>query len=120
MRILIIDDDLHAMDQLQQLILHVNPKHDVETCHSSYEALQKFRKEHYDIVFTEIYLQGGMQGNQLITSAPSPTFKVGMANALDNPVIRQPFNHFLIKPITENMLQETFAIAKYNIEYPYL
>ncbi len=120
MRILIVDDDLHAMDSLQQIILNLDPSHDIETCHSSYDALQKIRKNKFDIVITEIYLQGGIQGDQIILNTPKATFKVGMAKSLENPMIRQPFNHFLIKPLTKAMVKETLSMAKYNIEYAYL
>ena len=105
------------MDQLQQLILNIDSSHDVDTVHSSYDALQLLRKRKFDIIFTEVYLQGGIQGHQIITSAPEATFKIGMAEELENPMIRQPFNHFIIKPLTEENVKQAFSIAKYNIEY---
>ncbi|UYP45070.1 hypothetical protein NEF87_001355 [Candidatus Lokiarchaeum ossiferum] len=117
MRILLIDNDLELLDEMSQIILNMDPMHDITICHSSFEALQKFRKNKYDIVITEVYLQGGIPGNELIESAPKKSFKVGMAEVLENPQIRGPFNRFLLKPIKEKALKETLVNAKYNKQY---
>lgn len=119
MRILLIDNDLELLDEMSQIILNMDPLHDITTCHSSFEALQKIRKNKYDIVITEIYLQGGIPGNELIDSAPKKCFRVGMAEVLENPIIRGPFNHFLLKPITEKALKETLMNAKFNKQYAF-
>ena len=119
MRILLIDNDLELLDSMSQIILNMNALHDITTCHSSFEALQKIRKNRYDIVITEIYLQGGIRGNELIDSVSKKSFRVGMAEKLENPLIRGAFNHFLIKPITEKALKETLVNAKYNLQYAF-
>ena len=103
------------------MILDIDPKHEVDMSHSSFDALKQFRKRGYDVVITEIYLQGGIQGNEIIESSarsqPYPCFKVGVAEYLDNPMIRQPFNHFIIKPMTRKHVQEIIVMAKYNLDY---
>ena len=119
MRILLIDNDLELLDNMSQIILNMDALHDITTCHSSFEALQKIRKNKYDIVISEVYLHGGIQGNELINSVPTKCFKVGMAEVLENPMIRHPFNHFMLKPITEKGLKETLVNAKYNMQYAF-
>jgi two-component SAPR family response regulator len=117
MEILIIDNNLEEMDEIKQLILNLDPTHNVETVHFSYDAIKKIQKHHFDIIFCEIYLQGGINGNQIIESAPQKVFKIGMAEKLENPNISQPFNHFIIKPITKEKIKEAIGMAKYNMEY---
>ena len=118
MRILIIDDDLEYADFLQQTLLNIDVSYDIDMSYSSFDALEKLRKTTYDIVIVEIYLQGGLQGNQIIESIKNKsTFKIGMAQELESPMIRQPFNHFIIKPADEKQIQEAITIANYNIKF---
>jgi two-component SAPR family response regulator len=117
MRILLIDDDLESLDLLSQIILNIDPLHDITSCHSSYDALQKIRKKKFDIIITEVFLQGGIQGNQLMESVSKKIFRIGMAKVLESPMIRQPFNHFFLKPVTPKMLKEAFKMAEFNLQY---
>jgi DNA-binding NtrC family response regulator len=114
-------DDVAETERIRQMILDFDPKHEVDMSHSSLDALKQFRKRGYDVVITEIYLKGGIQGNEIIESSarsqPYPCFKVGVAEYLDNPMIRQPFNHFIIKPITKDHIQQLIVMAEYNIQY---
>jgi len=121
MKFLIIDDNVAELEKIRQMILDVDPKHEIDMSHSSFDALKQFRKRGYDVVITEIYLQGGIQGNEIIESGarsqPYPCFKVGVAEYLDSPTIRQPFNHFIIKPITKDHIQQIIVMAAYNLQY---
>ncbi|MHA1612223.1 MAG: response regulator [Promethearchaeota archaeon] len=117
MNILIIDDDLQNQDNLIQLIMQINPKHYVESVHSSVDAQNKLRKEKYDLIIAEIYLKGGLQGHELIQEIRYECFKVGMAKILENPQIRMHFNDFLIRPISKDDIADILAKAKYNKEF---
>ena len=117
MNILIIEDDLQNQDNLKQLILQINPKHDVVTSHSSVDAQKRLRKEKFDLVIAEIYLKGGLQGHDLVQEIRYDCFKVGMAKILENPQIRMHFNDFLIKPISKDNIADILAKAKYNKEF---
>ena len=120
MKFLLIDD-VAETERIRQMILDVDPKHEIDMSHSSLDALKQFRKRGYDVVITEIYLKGGIQGNEIIESSvrshPYPCFKVGVAEYLDNPKTRLAFNHFIIKPITEEHIQQLIVMAEYNIQY---
>ena len=116
LKFLLINDDVSEMETLRQIILDIDPTNEIDMSHSSSDALNQFRKRRYDIVITEIYL-GGIQGNVLIDNCRNKCFKVGMAEHLDSPAIRQPFNHFLIKPISKESIEEVIKMCKYNIAY---
>ncbi|MCF2139821.1 MAG: hypothetical protein K9W44_07195 [Candidatus Lokiarchaeota archaeon] len=117
MDILLIDNDLVNQDRIVQLILQIDPTHDVFTAHSSVDAQRLLRKQKFDIILTEIYLTGGLQGNELIYEVDYDCFKIGMANFLETPQIRMAFNEFLIKPITKEMLQDILKKAQYNLDF---
>ena len=120
MKFLLIDD-VAETERIRQMILDIDPKHEIDMSHSSLDALKQFRKRGYDVVITEIYLKGGIQGNEIMESAarsqPYPCFKVGIAEYLDNPKIRLAFNHFIIKPITKDHIQQLIVMAEYNLKY---
>ena len=120
MKFLLIDD-VAETERIRQMILDVDPKHEIDMSHSSLDALKQFRKRGYDVVITEVYLKGGIQGNEIMESGarsqPYPCFKVGIAEYLDNPKIRLAFNHFIIKPVTKDHVQQLIVMAEYNIQY---
>ena len=114
MNILLIEDDLQNQDRLIQLILQINPKHDVDTAHSSVDAQRIIKKKKFDMVITEINLTGGLHGNELIQEIRYDCFKVGMATHLENAQIRMNFNDFLIKPISKSAIADILTKANYN------
>ena len=121
MKILLIDTDLHAQEFLKQLILALNPKYDIVTAYSSFDASQLLRKEKFDVIIIEIYLQGGIQGNELILDVkPKHCFKIGVASVLESPDVRRPFNLFLLKPITKVGIKKALELANYYLKSPFL
>lgn len=118
MDILLIEDDIVNQDRIVQEILKIEPTHDIVTAFSSVEAQKYIRKQKFDMILTEIYLKGGLQGNELMQEVHDDNcFKVGMAEFLENPQIRMNFNDFLIKPINSTQLKDILAKAKYNLDF---
>ena len=98
MKILIIEPDMEFQDTLEQWILTIDPEHEVTCVYSSSEAIRRMEKTKYDIIICEIFMKGGIPGNELMQIARGNPFKIGMAEILEGPDIRQPFNIFLMKP----------------------
>ena len=118
MDILLIDDDLQNQDQIKQFILQIDPTHEITTCHSSVDAQKYLRKKKFDLIISEVYLKGGLQGNELMYEVSNDdSFKVGMAELLLKPQIRIAFNEFLIKPITKKKIEDVLTKAKYNLTF---
>ncbi|MHA1776065.1 MAG: hypothetical protein DRO88_06115 [Promethearchaeia archaeon] len=118
MDILLIDDDLQNQDQIKQFILQIDPTHEITTCHSSVDAQKHLRKKKFDLIISEVYLKGGLQGNELMYEVSNDdSFKVGMAELLLKPQIRIAFNEFLIKPITKKKIEDVLTKAKYNLTF---
>lgn len=118
MDILLIENDLHNQEKIKQLILQIDPVHDITTCHSSVEAQRYLRKQKFDLIISEVYLKGGLQGNELMYEITDEgCFKVGMAEMLENPQIRMAFNDFIIKPVDKKKIADILTKAQYNLKF---
>lgn len=118
MRALIIDDELHARENLRMLIDEFCPELAVVGDAAGVDdGLVKVRELKPDVVFLDIRMPSGSEGFEFIRKMEAPEFQIVFVTAFKDYAI-QAFNanaiHYILKPIDIDELRE--AVRKL-IEY---
>ncbi|HKK38691.1 MAG TPA: response regulator [Cryomorphaceae bacterium] len=110
-RALIVDDELHARENLKFLIEESSPEIEVVgTADSVHSAEKLFRKLKPDLVFLDIRMPSGAEGFDLLEILEGESFQVVFVTAFKDYAIRafeRRALHYVLKPIDENDLRES-------------
>jgi two-component system, LytTR family, response regulator len=100
---LVIDDELHARENLKLLITEFCKGVEVigEACGKT-EAIEVINKTTPDVIFLDIRMPSGAEGFELLDAIPNKTFQVIFVTAFKDYAIKA-FNanaiHYLLKPV---------------------
>jgi two-component system LytT family response regulator len=115
MKVLIVEDEIHAAERLKRLLLAIDP--DVQflmVCDSVDSSVKWFKSnEQPDLVFMDIEIADGRSFeifNQVIVSAP--VIFITSYNEFAIKAIKLNALDYLLKPIDKNELKEAFDKAK--------
>jgi two-component system LytT family response regulator len=110
-RALIIDDELHARENLRFLIEDCAPEIEVVgTADGVRSALDAFHKLKPDLLFLDIRMPSGSEGFDLLEALKDERFLVIFVTAFKDYAIRafeRRALHYILKPIDEGDLQES-------------
>ena len=110
-RALIVDDELHARENLRFLIEESSPEIEVVGTADGVSSAEKiFRKLKPDLVFLDIRMPSGAEGFDLLKILEGEPFQVVFVTAFKDYAIRafeRRALHYVLKPIDETDLRET-------------
>jgi len=110
-RALIIDDELHARENLRFLIEDCTPKIEVVgTADGVTSGIEAFHKLKPDLLFLDIRMPSGSEGFDLLEALKEERFLVIFVTAFKDYAIRafeRRALHYILKPIDEGDLQES-------------
>jgi two-component system LytT family response regulator len=110
-RALIIDDELHARENLRFLIEDSSPEIEVVgTADGVSSAERQFRELKPDLLFLDIRMPSGAEGFDLLESLEGENFQVVFVTAFKDYAIRafeRRALHYVLKPIDESDLRES-------------
>ena len=115
---LVIDDELHARENLKLLITEFCKGVEVigEAC-GKIEAIEVIKKTTPDVIFLDIRMPSGAEGFELLDAIPNKTFQVIFVTAFKDYAIKA-FNanaiHYLLKPVDIEELISAVEKIKLN------
>lgn len=108
---IIVDDELHARENLRFLIKEYCPEIEVVGLADGVEnAAALFKEVKPQIIFLDIRMPSGAEGFDLLTKLEGERFQVIFVTAFKDYAIRafeRRALHYILKPIDENDLRET-------------
>lgn len=113
---LIVDDELHARENLRFLIEESSPEIEVVGTADGVESAEKmFHELHPDLIFLDIRMPSGAEGFELLEKLGEENFQVIFVTAFKDYAIRafeRRALHYVLKPIDEADLQESVQRIK--------
>ena len=108
MHILVVDDDEMVCQSLK-LLLECD-HHETEFAFEATEALTKFQKTPFDLVFTD-YFMPGMRGDELarVLKQKEANQKVVLVSAFPPPVKPQGIDAVVLKPFSLDEIRNVLA-----------
>lgn len=110
-RALIIDDELHARENLRFLIEDCSPEIEVVgTAEGVKSGIEAFHRLKPDLLFLDIRMPSGAEGFDLLEALSGEDFLVIFVTAFKDYAIRafeRRALHYILKPIDEDDLQES-------------
>ncbi len=110
-RALIVDDELHARENLKFLIEECSPEIEVVGTADGVPAAEKiFHELKPDLVFLDIRMPSGAEGFDLLEKLEGESFQVVFVTAFKDYAIRafeRRALHYVLKPIDETDLRES-------------
>ncbi len=110
MRALIVDDELHARDELESLLLETGALEVAGKCANAVEAIQAIRRERPDVVFLDIQMPG-ISGFELLSMIDDDELpNVVFVTAHDEFALRafeESAVDYLLKPVARERLAKT-------------
>jgi two-component system LytT family response regulator len=127
-RAIIIDDEIHAQENLKFLIEEYCPEVEVVGCAGGVnDGLELFSRTHPDLIFLDIRMPSGMEGFDLLEELGDAQFQVVFVTAFKEYAIQAFENralHYILKPIEEEDLKEavrrSLELKKVHLEDPNL
>jgi two-component system, LytTR family, response regulator len=111
-RALIVDDELHARDELEALLQETGAFSVAGKCGHAIEALQAIKREKPDVVFLDIQMPG-ISGLELLSMIDEEVMPVVVfVTAYDNYAIKafeENAFDYLLKPVGEQRLAKTLV-----------
>lgn len=120
LKVLIVDSDKKAVNHLEEMMMLINRKMDVDATDNVTEAYSLFEKTEYNLVLMDVVLQdgNGMDFARKIVDLYKDVNIIFMANtseyALESYQVYA--SDYLIKPITEEQLKRSFMHLRYPVE----
>ncbi len=110
MRALIVDDELHAREELEALLVETGELEVVGRCANAVEAIQALRRERPDVLFLDIQMPAisGLELLSMLDDAELPS--VVFVTAYDEYALRAfeaSALDYLLKPVEEERLAKT-------------
>lgn len=116
---LIIDDEEHCREALQQLIADYFPEvHLTEICSNPQDGIAAIKKHNPDLVFLDVEMPG-MTGFELLQQLPEITFALIFSTAYDKYAVRAfkaSALDFLLKPVGKEDLTEALSKVRARIK----
>lgn len=116
-RTVIVDDDLHAIEMLETLIIEYCPELEIiGTANDVIDGVQLIIKENPELLFLDIEMPGG-SGFDLLSLLPKRNFEVVFITAHNKYAIRA-IKHsaldYLLKPFDQQEFKNTVERIKFN------
>jgi two-component system LytT family response regulator len=110
MRALIVDDELHAREELESLLLETGAFEIVGKCGHAVEAIQAIRRERPDVLFLDVQMPG-ISGFELLSMVDDDDLSsVVFVTAHDEFALRafeESAADYLLKPVARERLAKT-------------
>jgi len=119
MKIILIEDEVHARESLKKMLNLVNPKTKVlfESGHIS-NCIKFLKANTVDLFFLDLHLEDGT-GFDLLNSFPNRSFKVIITTAYDDKAVeayRLNTADYLLKPINPYDLEDAIKRVKKQLK----
>lgn len=122
MKLLLVDDEPRQLKALSNVIAMLQPETEVMTCDSGIEAVERLKKESFDVLITDIKMPE-MDGLQLIEKLNQLNLKLKIIILSGygefeyaQKAIQFGVNHYLIKPVKKNDLNEILSEMNTKIQ----
>jgi len=113
LRAIIVDDEIHARENLRFLIGEYCPEIEVVGMADGVDtAMELFQREKPNLIFLDIRMPSGAEGFDLLTRLEGEEFEVVFVTAFKDFAVRafeRRALHYILKPIDESDLRETVA-----------
>ncbi len=117
---IIVDDELHARENLRFLIEESIPEIEIAgTAEGVNSAFDLFKRTSPDLIFLDIRMPSGTEGFDLLEKLEGENFKVVFVTAFKDYAIRafeRRALHYILKPVDEEDLKETLIRVKNQSE----
>lgn len=120
MKILIIDDEWAARQELERVVKNVVADADIQTASNAADALRLGRSNAYDVIFLDVQIpdmDGLTIAREILEVHPQTNIVVTTANpqyALE--AVRLYVCDFIVKPLQEKDLRNAFAHLRWPVE----